>query len=437
MSNASGTGPGNSKLRHVIIGAGAAGVTAAETLRHLDPQARITVLDGEGEPPYSRMAIPYYLAGQIDEAGVRIRRDPDHYRRQDIELLVQRAVAIDGAAHAVTLADGRQLPYDRLLIATGSSPNREPVEGIDLPGVHTCWTLADARAILARIKRGTRVVQMGAGFVGCIIMHGLLARGAELTVLIRSGRMVSRMMPPPASAMIQRWCEARGVKVMGRTQTARIGRAGDELRVTLTTGEVLPADIYLSVVGVTPTLDFLRDCGIAIDSGIVVDDRMHTSLPDVYAAGDVVEARDCVSGRTQINAIQPNAVEQGKIAAYNMVGRNTESEGSFACNVLDTLGLISSSFGQWQGVAGGAEATLADEANFRYLSLQFKDDVLVGASSVGYTEHIGAMRGLIQGRHHLGHWKDVLIGNPLRFADAYLALVEHRELFTHAIPLRE
>jgi NAD(P)H-nitrite reductase large subunit len=130
-------------------------------------------------------------------------------------------------------------------------------------------------------------------------------------------------------------------------------------------------------------------------------------------------------------------VEQGKIAAYNMVGRNTESEGSFACNVLDTLGLISSSFGQWQGVAGGAEATLADEANFRYLSLQFKDDVLVGASSVGYTEHIGAMRGLIQGRHHLGHWKDVLIGNPLRFADAYLALVEHRELFTHAIPLRE
>jgi NAD(P)H-nitrite reductase large subunit len=223
---------------------------------------------------------------------------------------------------------------------------------------------------------------------------------------------------------------------LGGTHTAPIDRSGDELRVTLTTAEVLPADLYLSVVGVTPALAFLRASGIAIDSGIVVDDRMHTSLPDVYAAGDVVEARDCVSGRSQINAIQPNAVEQGRIAAYNMVGRQTESEGSFACNVLDTLGLISSSFGQWQGVAGGEATVAVDEAAFRYLSLQFGGDVLVGASSVGYTDHVGALRGLIQGRHRLGRWKDVLIANPTRFVDAYLALVEHRELFTHAVPLR-
>jgi NAD(P)H-nitrite reductase large subunit len=436
MSNSASPGSIESGLRHVIVGAGAAGVTAAETLRHLDPRAEIVILDGEGEQPYSRMAISYLLAGQIEEEGVRIRREADHYRGQGIELLSQRAVGIDAGAHTVTLADGRRLPYDRLLVATGSTPNREPVDGIDLPGVQTCWTLADARAILARIERGSRVVQMGAGFVGCIIMHGLLSRGADLTVLIRSGRMVSRMMPPAASAMIQRWCEARGVRVMGGTQTARIDRSGDELRVTLTTAEVLPADLYLSVVGVTPALAFLRASGIAIDSGIVVDDRMHTSLPDVYAAGDVVEARDCVSGRSQINAIQPNAVEQGRIAAYNMVGRQTESEGSFACNVLDTLGLISSSFGQWQGVAGGEATVAVDEAAFRYLSLQFGGDVLVGASSVGYTDHVGALRGLIQGRHRLGRWKDVLIANPTRFVDAYLALVEHRELFTHAVPLR-
>ncbi len=422
----------NSGLRHLIIGAGTAGVTAAETLRQLDPKAVITLLDGEGEQPYSRMAIPYLLAGQIAEEGVRIHREPDHYKKNGIELLTQRAMAIDGHAHVVTLGDGRKLAYDRLLIATGSTPKREPVEGIDLPGVHTCWTLNDARAILAHIKRGARVVQMGAGFVGCIIMHGLLAQGAKLTVLIRSGRMVSRMMPPAASAMIQRWCEARGVEVKGRTQTQRIDRHGDELRITLTTGEVLPADIYLSVVGVTPSLEFVQGSGIDIDTGIVVDDSMRTSLPDIYAAGDVVETRDCVSGRSQINAIQPNAVEQGRLAAHNMVGQTTESGGSFACNVLDTLGLISSSFGQWEGAAGGDSAVLEDADHFRYLNFQFKDDVLIGASSIGYTEHIGALHGLIVGHHHLGHWKDVLKDNPTRFVDAYIALVEHRDLFSHA-----
>lgn len=429
------THPVKSGLHHLIIGAGAAGVTAAETLRHLDARARITVLEGEGEAPYSRMAIPYLLAGEVDEAGVRIRRDADHYKRLDITLLSQRATGLDASAHTVTLADGQSLTYDRLLIATGSTPNKEPVPGIDLPGVHTCWTLADARAILTRLKRGTRVVQMGAGFVGCIIMHGLLARGADLTVLIRSGRVVSRMMPPAASAMIQRWCESRGVTVKGGTQTSRIDQAGEELRVTLTSGEVLSADLYLSVVGVTPTLEFLRSSGIAIDAGIVVDDCMRTNLPDVFAAGDVVEARDCVSGRSQINAIQPNAVEQGRIAASNMVDQSTESEGSLACNVLDTLGLISSSFGQWQGVEGGENSLQMDEVNFRYLNLQFRDDLLIGASSVGYTEHIGALRGLIQKRHPLGHWKAVLLENPSRFVEAYLALVEHKGLFTHAIPL--
>jgi NAD(P)H-nitrite reductase large subunit len=422
-------------LRHVIIGAGAAGVTAADTLRHLDPKAVITLLEGEGEQPYSRMAIPYLLAGQIAEEGVRIHREPEHYKKNGIELLTQRAVAIDSHAHVVTLGDGRKLAYDRLLIATGSTPKREPVEGIDLPGVHTCWTLNDARAILAHIKRGARVVQMGAGFVGCIILHGLLAQGAELTVLIRSGRMVSRMMPPAASAMIQRWCEARGVEVKGRTQTQRIDSNGDELRITLTTGEVLPADIYLSVVGVAPTLDFLRGSGIDIDTGIVVDDSMRTSLADVYAAGDVVETRDCVSGRSQINAIQPNAVEQGRLAAHNMVGQTTGSGGSFACNVLDTLGLVSSSFGQWEGTADGDSAVLEDAGHFRYLNFQFKDDVLIGASSIGYTEHIGALHGLIAGHHHLGHWKDALKENPTRFVEAYIALVEHRNLFSHAAPL--
>jgi NAD(P)H-nitrite reductase large subunit len=268
---------------------------------------------------------------------------------------------------------------------------------------------------------------MGAGFVGCIIIQGLVSRGADLTILIRSGRMVSRMMPPKASEMIANWCAAKGVHIMGKTQTAKIEQDGGALKVTLTTGETLPADVYLSVVGVKPGIDFLSGSGIAIESGIRVDARMRTNLPNVFAAGDVAEACDCITGKAEINAIQPNAVEQARIAAINMAGGATDFVGSLAINVLDTLGLISSSFGQWQGVPvaeGGASVELVDEARFRYLSLQFKDDRLIGATSIGWTEHVGALRGLIQTRARLGAWQEKLLADPTQFMAAYLATAQ-------------
>jgi len=409
---------------HVILGAGPAGITAAEAIRKLDPNSTITVVDGEGETPYSRMAIPYLLSDQIEESGTRLRSDPEHYRKLRINIEKARATGVNTTNASVQLADGRALTYDRLLIATGSVPSREKIEGIDLPGVHTCWTLADARAIQAQVKPGARVVQMGAGFVGCIIIKALVARGAQLTILVRSGRMVSRMMPVKASEMIGQWCESQGMRVMGKTQAARIERDGSALKVTLTNGETLAADVYLSVVGVKPRIDFLAGSGIAMEDGILVDELLRTNVLGVYAAGDVALSRDCLTGERQVNAIQPNAVEQGRIAALNMVGGDTRFVGSFAMNVLDTLGLISCSFGQWQGEAGGQSVELVDEPNYRYLSLQFGADRLIGATAIGLTDHVGALRGLIEGRVKLGEWKGVLLNDPTQMMQAYLATAQ-------------
>lgn len=412
-------------MKHLIIGSGAAGMTAAEELRRLDPLAEITVLDGEGEGPYSRMAIPYFLSAEIDAAGTRMRHDDAHYAKAKIAIVKGRAARLDAGTRQVRLEDGRDLGYDRLLIATGSVPTRERIPGIDLPGVHTCWTLADARALVAAIRPGTRVVQMGAGFVGCIILKGLLSRGANLTVLVRSGRLVSRMMPPKASEMIARWCTTQGIRILGKTQAARIDRDGEALKVTLTTGEILPADIYLSVVGVKPGTEFLAGSGIAIGDGIIVDEHMRTNLPGVYAAGDVTEARDRLTGQPLVNAIQPNAVEQGRVAAANMAGGNMPFAGSLAMNVLDTMGLVSMSFGQWAGVPeseGGAGVELCDDEHFQYLGLQFQHDMLIGATGIGHTEHVGALRGLIQSRMPLGHWKDVLMNDPAEYMAAYMAM---------------
>ena len=408
-------------MRHVIIGGGPAGVTAAETLRRTDPAAEITLVCGEGEVPYARMAIPYLLKGDIDEAGTYIRKDPDHFQRLRLELVHARAQAVDTVNRAVGLGNRRSLPYDRLLIATGSRPSRERIPGIDLPGVQTCWTLDDARAILAKARPGARVVQMGAGFVGCIIMEGLLARGVDLTILVRSGYMVRRMMNPTASGLIQRWCEAKGVKILTRTQPKGLTVNGGALQVDLGEGRGLPADMYLSVVGVDPNLEFLAGSGIEIGQGILVDANLQSSVPGVYAAGDVAEAANSLTGKRELNAIQPNAVEQGRIAALNMAGRPVRFKGGFVFNVLTTLGLASSSFGEWQGVPGGESAEVLDEPRYRYLNVQFDGDRLVGANCVGFSDHVGALRGLIEGRLRLGIWKQRLMNDPAQIMPAYLS----------------
>ncbi|HPK32711.1 MAG TPA: FAD-dependent oxidoreductase, partial [Ottowia sp.] len=192
-------------MHHLILGAGPAGVIAAETIRKHAPADRITLVGDEPEPPYSRMAIPYLLVGNIQEEGTYLRKRVDHFAALRIDRVSGKASKLDAQGRTVTLEDGQKLAFDRLLIATGSHPVRPPIPGLDLPGVETCWTLADARAIAARAQPGARVLQMGAGFIGCIIMEALKQRGVDLSVVEMGDRMVPRMMGPAAGHMIRRW----------------------------------------------------------------------------------------------------------------------------------------------------------------------------------------------------------------------------------------
>ncbi len=449
-------------MRHIILGAGPAGVIAAETIRKHAPYDKVVLVGDEPEPPYSRMAIPYLLMGQVGEPGTHLRRDPGHYRALNIELRQARCTAVDAARRSLTLSDGSVLTFDTLLIATGSQPVRPPIPGIDAAGVHPCWTLADARAIMARATKGARVLQMGAGFIGCIIMEALAARGVELTVVEMGDRMVPRMMGPTAGGMIKAWCEKQGVRVHTGARVeaiesgARPAAVGDgqphgllhkvakalhlthdaapgataaapaaPLRVRLSTGEVIDADLVISATGVKPHVAFLAGSGIECAQGVLTDDRLQTNVPGIYAAGDCAEAYDRPSGRPLISAIQPNAADQAAVAALNMVGRHATLKQVTQINVLDTLGLVSTSFGQWQGVPGGEHVELTDRGGDggrgRHLSLQFQGDVMVGCNSVGWTDHVGVMRGLVEGRVRLGDWKDELLRDPTQLMPAYLA----------------
>ena len=413
-------------MKHIILGNGPAGVIAAETLRHAAPDDDILLVGNEASPPYSRMAIPYLLEGNIDERGTYLRKADDHFAKLRIEQRRGRAVAVDSEKRRILFDDGHFEPYDRLLVATGSHPVRPPIPGIDLPQVQTCWTLDDARAIAAHAKPGARVLQLGAGFIGCIIMESLVKRGVQLTVVEMGDRMVPRMMTPEAGSMIKRWVENQGVRVVTKAGVERI-EIGEKspLTVTLSTGEKLDCDLLIVAAGVAPNVAFLEGTPVHVAKGILVDDTMQTSVPGIYAAGDVAEAPDLFSGRHLVAAIQPNAADQARIAALNMAGGVGNSaarmNGVLAINVLDSMGMISSSFGEWQGVAGGDGVERADEASGRYISLQFDGDILVGATAIGLTEHVGALRGLIQAKTRLGAWKQKLLETPTRFVEAFIA----------------
>jgi NAD(P)H-nitrite reductase large subunit len=469
-------------MKHVILGAGPAGVIAAETIRKHAPTDEIVLIGDEPEAPYSRMAIPYLLIGNIGESGTHLRHGADHFSQQRIQIQRGRATRLDSQARTVTLDNGQTVGFDRLLIATGSSPVRPPIPGLDGPGVHSCWTLDDARHIMALAKPGARVLQMGAGFIGCIIMEALATRGVKLSVVEMGDRMVPRMMGPTAGGMIKDWCVAKGVNVVTGARVEAIERpnaspaaaptapapapqgllskiasalgfgggdaapapapaptasapAAGPMRVKLSNGQTLEADLIISATGVRPNIGFLENSGVRCLVGILTDEHLQTNVPGIYAAGDCAEAFDKVSGKTIVSAIQPNAAEQARVAALNMVGQAAELKGVTQINVLDTLGLISASFGAWEGVPGGehVELTEGDPRNGgRHLSLQFSGDRLVGCNAIGWTQHVGVMRGLVEGGVKLGEWKDHLLKDPTQLMSAYLACAQAQNQHAHA-----
>ncbi len=412
-------------MSYVVVGAGPAGVIAAETLSRMGHGGAITLISGEAEPPYSRMAIPYLLAEDIGEEGTHLRHADGHYEGMGIDVRRERVAAVDSAGGTLRFEGGGSMGYDKLLLATGATPVRPPIPGMDLDKVMSCWTLEDARGIVAGAKPGDDVVLMGAGFIGCIVLEALVARKVNLTVIEMADRMVARMMDKTGGDMIAAWCESRGVTVHVSTGVVGVSENGDgALTLDLDGKAPVRADLVVCATGVASNTGFLEGSGVDTGVGVIVDEHMETSAPGVYAAGDVAAGFDFMTGGHDVHAIQPTASEHGRVAALNMGGRPTAYRGSLAMNTLNTLGLISTSYGLWDGVEGGDEAVSVDRGRSRYLRLSFRDDVLVGCLALGLTQHVGVVRGLIQTRAPLGGWKDALMDDPHRIMSAYLACAQ-------------
>jgi len=379
------------------------------------------MLSGEKQTPYSRMAIPYVLTGLIDNEGTHLRKNKNHFDQQQITVQHDMVESVDPSSKTLALSGGGSVGYKKLLIATGASPVKPPVDGLDLPGVHHCWTLEDSDAISKRAGKGSNVVLMGAGFIGCIVLEALASSGANLTVVEAEDRMVPRMMNETAGNMIKDWCQNKGINVLTSTRVASLSKTDGKLLVTMDNGNSQPADLVVVATGVRANVQCVKSSGVEIDEGIKVDQFMQSNVSDIYAAGDCAQGLDFSTGGWSVHAIQPTATEHGRIAALNMAGKEAAYKGSLNMNVLDTAGLISSSFGEWQGVERGEIAEIIDHDNFRYMQLAFDGDRLIGALTLGRTNNIGILRGLIQSRTALGIWKERLLKNPNRIAEAYIA----------------
>jgi len=311
---AAATGPSSV----VIVGAGAAGNAAAERLRELGYGGPITLLGRDRSVPYDRPNLSKdYLAGNAPEEWIPLR-PKEFYEEKRIELrLGTRVTAIDPQGRTITLEDGTSLPYGALLLATGTSPVRLDLPGADRPHVHYLRTLADSRAIIAAVKDAKQAVVLGASFIGMEVAASLRARGIAVTVAAPDERPLGKVLGPDLGDFIRALHEEHGVTFRLGTKAVEIG----EHEVRLESGETLPADLVVAGIGVRPNLDLARAAGLRVDDGVIVDEYLETSVPGIFAAGDIARWPDAYLGEPIRVEHWELAERHGQTAAANLLGR--------------------------------------------------------------------------------------------------------------------
>jgi len=313
-----------SEQTFVIVGASLAGAKAAETLRAEGFEGRVVLIGEETERPYERpMLSKEYLRGDKPAAKLYVH-DEGYYADNDIEMLTgTRVASLDAAVHEITLKDGTRMPYSRLLLCTGATPRRIPVPGAELQGVRYLRRMSDSDALRIAIKAASRVVVIGAGWIGSEVAASARQLGAEVSIVAPEAVPLERVLGPLLGGVYRDLHAEHGVDLHLSTQIEAIVGNDSAEGVRTTDGLVIEGDLVVVGVGVSPRDELAQYAGLTLDNGIVVDEFLRTSAPDVFAAGDVASAWNPMYGRHIRMEHWANALNQGQAAARNMLGEDT------------------------------------------------------------------------------------------------------------------
>ncbi len=408
--------------KHLIIGAGPAALSALEAIRRITSQDEVKLVTLEDYLPYSPAALPYLLRGGITEAQLWLRDDA-YFRDQRCTLVRGKEVTrLLPEKKEVIYHDGVSEFYDTLLIASGAEPVRPAIEEMDEVGIQHFRTLTDCRRLLGELKTKNRVAILGAGLVGMKIAAALLERGCRVSIVEKEQALLPLYFSEEAEVYIrQTFIDHKASLFMGKAVSS-VKREGDQIKLFLSDGGSLTADILVNATGVKSRIPFLQGTGVRIASGILVDKRMGTSIDQIYAAGDVAEPPDFFTGDPKISAIIPSAVNQGRVAGANMAGVKAEYEGGIPMTAFDFMGNRAFSIGApMLEQDPGQVLKQKDGQKKRFKKLVFDGDRLVGGMFLNERVDPGIILHLIKERINLASHKEALFEGTKPLSDPWLS----------------
>lgn len=369
-------------MKYVIIGNSAAAIGTIQGIRLVDKTGQIVVISDEKYHTYSRPLISYWLKGAVTEENMRYR-DEDFYEKNDVDTLFEtRVTKINADKKTVTIENGNEISYDKLMVATGSKPFVPPMEGLDkVEKKFSFMKLDDAKAVKEAVTEGAKVLIVGAGLIGLKAAEALEHYGADMTVIDLADRILPSILDNEASAIMQKHIESKGVKFILGTSVKEFS----ENSAALTNGETVPFDMVILAVGVRPNTELVSEAGGKVNRGIVTDQKQAVEgLRDVYAAGDCTESLDITTGQQKILALLPNAFMQGEIAGQNMAGQEAYYLNAIPMNAIGFFGLHIITAGSYEG-----EAFIETDGKENYKKLVTKDNELKGFILMGDVKRAG------------------------------------------------